>query len=236
MIKKKLEKLKAELEAETGELARLRQQREDVDAQITELNADREVVVRLAAKDDDKAAERAQEIGAEITRLRVRLDGFTGLISDLEGEIGTLQQKIEQEEAAYSDSRMHFVEAGLRKQAQELLDGLPARKEKFFELFAQLRLALGEFHRDDAFTAQILNRHDFHDFIHNLGLDLAQKFHDAGKDPDIRKLSVYPIDIKLGATIGGAEPHLRRCPSPEDLGKELIAAHQLVLDAEFAAK
>ena len=231
-MKKKIEALAVELKEETDELARLREQMGEVKAQIAELKGNRAAAVRLAAKGDDKAAESAQDIDAKLAKLQIRFDGFAGLVADLEHEVETLQQKVTQAEGAYANGRRQFVEDGLKKKAQELLDGLPDQKEKFLGLYVQMCLTLGEMHRSDSLVENILGRNDFYHFIRDFELNWS----DSIRNSTARKLSVREIDIKLKPILGVCEPHLVREPSPEILRDELIAEHQRRLDAEFDSK
>ena len=178
-MRKNLGKLDVELQTENKELARLQGELADTQSHITELTAQRGTAVRLVAKGDDKAAGIVREIDAKLDKLRVRAEGFAGLVADLSGEIETLTAKIDQTRTAYDSEKASFVQKGLADQAWALLADLPARQTRASQLFLEFCLELGTWQQDAAFVSQTLGTSELQDALNSFHGVLFKRVEDS---------------------------------------------------------
>jgi hypothetical protein len=148
-----IKKTTSELQAKQGALDKLNNEKNKLTQSLNELQKKRSVATRDLAAGDESQQEIIFNLEGQIAPILLRLEGIETLISEANEKVQTATKFLEEAKADYARGLAAFIAEREAQELEKLKAGLPARKQRLFDLYAQFCEELGRFQVDQFYSA-----------------------------------------------------------------------------------
>jgi len=236
-----IQKAEKELQAKQGALDKLNNEKNKLNESLDVLNKKRSIATRDLAAGDESQQEIIFTLEGQIAPILLRLEGIETLISEANEKVQAATKLLEVAKANYEKKLFKFIEEREKEELEKLRAGLPARKQRLFDLYASLCRELGQF-QVDSFSYSTGGQ-QMQEILDVTARYLGENLRDALKAKSLRPLMVrgshidisiwshFPIEPEIAGTFPGTGPI-----NALDVAKVMRSKRISVYEKEFEAK